>query len=96
MYLKITRCGTLLLLVAQPLAGDLVDKVYPGAGWTGHGFIAIRSVGWCRFGQPSLNVQTGPDTPKDEAGHPVCRRGRRLRALTAPNANEVFRFAPAR
>jgi hypothetical protein len=59
----------LLLLVAQHLAGGLVDKVYPGAGRAGQDFIAVRSIGWRRFGQPNLNVQTGPDTSKDEVGH---------------------------
>lgn len=61
----------LLLLVAQHLAGGFVDKMYPAAGRAGHGFIAIRSIGWRRFGQPNLNVQISPDTSKDEVGHLV-------------------------
>jgi hypothetical protein len=55
--------------VAQHFSGGLVDKMYPSAGRTGHGFVAIGVNSRRLVGQPYLNVQAGWGTSENEFGH---------------------------
>ena len=82
---EIALARSLLLLVAQHLAGDFVDQVYPGAGRTGHNLIAVSRVGRRRVGQPHLNVHAGLNASKNQLGHFIKLAPSRRHALTCLN-----------
>lgn len=56
-------------MVAQHLAGGLVDEMDPGTGRAGHGFIAVRVIGRCHFGHLDLNIHAGPCAAKYQFDH---------------------------
>jgi len=60
---------TLLFMVTQHPAGDLVDEMNPGTGRTDYGFIAVRMIRRRRIVDVNLNIHAGLRAAKYQIAH---------------------------